>query len=112
MVLALQALGLLLQGLDVAVLGLELLLKTANLTQASGFGNTGGVLAAGLLVAFEELDAVFEAEDVKDHDVGAVEDEREEQREATEVHVALRVEFAGLDFHALGTEGGGSAIDR
>ena len=30
------------------------------------------------------------------------EDQGEEEREAAQVHVALGVEFAGLDFHAFG----------
>lgn len=38
------------------------------------------------------------------HQVCAVENQRQEQREATEVHVALRVKLAGLNFHALMSE--------
>ena len=38
------------------------------------------------------------------HEVGAVENKRQEQREAAEVHVALRVELAGLNFHTLMSE--------
>lgn len=40
------------------------------------------------------------------HQVCAVENQRQEQREATEVHVALRVELARLNFHALMSENG------
>lgn len=38
------------------------------------------------------------------HQVCAVENQRQEQREAAEVHVALRVKLAGLNFHALMSE--------
>jgi hypothetical protein len=38
------------------------------------------------------------------HQVCAVENQGQEQREAAEVHVALRVELAGLNFHALMSE--------
>lgn len=64
----------------------------------------------GLGVTFVFLDLLLETEGVEDQGVGAVEDEGKEQREATEVHVALRVEFAGLDFHALGAGGGGTVL--
>lgn len=40
------------------------------------------------------------------HHVGAVEDQRKEQGEATKVHVALGVELAGLNLHALVSENG------
>ncbi len=40
------------------------------------------------------------------HHVGAVEDEGKEEGEATEVHVALGIELAGLNLHALVSENG------
>lgn len=40
------------------------------------------------------------------HHVGAVEDQRKEERKTAEVHVALGVELAGLDLHALVSENG------
>jgi len=54
------------------------------------------------------LDLVLEAEEFEDHGVGAVENQGEEKREAAEVHVTLRIELAGLDFHAVRSESGGS----
>lgn len=44
---------------------------------------------------------LLKAENIEDHDVGTVEDERQEQGEAAEIHVALRVELAGLNLHTL-----------
>ena len=110
-VLSSQALALLLEGLDIAVLSLELLLQSANLANGAGLGETGGVLAASLLVTLEELDAVLKTEDLEDHGVGAVENQREEQGEATQVHVALGVELAGLNLHAVSAEVGSSALE-
>lgn len=110
MVLAGQTLALLLESLDVAILGRELFLQSANLTNRAGLRETGGVLAAGLLVTLEQLDAVFETENLEDHDIGTVEDQGQEEGEATEVHVALRVELAGLHLHAVGTEVCGSGV--
>lgn len=107
-VLAGQSLALLLESLDIAFLGLELLLQSANLTSRAGLRDTGRVLAAGLLVTLEQLDTVLETENIKDHDIGAVENKGQEEGETAEVHVALRVEFAGLHFHAVGTEVCGS----
>ena len=40
------------------------------------------------------------------HHVGTVEDQGQEERETTEVHVALGIELAGLDLHALVSENG------
>lgn len=105
-----KALSLFLQSVDITLLGLKLLLQTSNLTHVTSLCKTSGILAARLLVAFEKLDTVFKAEGLKDHGVGAVEDKRQEESESTEVHVALRVELAGLDFRAVGTEGGTSHI--
>lgn len=46
------------------------------------------------------------------HHVGTVEDQRKEQCEATKVHVALRVELAGLNLHALVSENGSTRCDQ
>ena len=108
MVLAGQALALLLEGLNVTVLGLDDFLKTANLADIASLGDAGRVLAASLLVAVEKTDAVLETENLEDHGVGAVENQGEEKSETTQVHVALRVELAGLDLHAVGAEVGGA----
>jgi hypothetical protein len=43
------------------------------------------------------------------HNVGPVEDQRKEKREAAEVHVSLGVEFSSLHFHSLGAYDGGPA---
>lgn len=110
-VLSLQTFSLFLKILDIAVLGFEFLLKTTNLTNAACFGDTCGILTAGLLVTFEKLDAVLKTENFDNHDVGTIEDQGEKQGEAAKVHVSLRVELAGLDFHPLSSEGGSSAID-
>jgi hypothetical protein len=110
-VLSGQALTLLLEGLNIAVLGLKLLSQSANLANGAGLCETSGVLAASLLVTLEELDTVLKTEDIENHSVSAVEDQREEQGEATQVHVALGVELAGLNLHAVSAEVGSSAVE-
>lgn len=90
-----EALALLLEGLEVEVLLGQLLLERSNLVRA---------LAGEVLVAVVGADLVLEADDVLNHDIGAVEDQGQEQGEAAEVHVALGVELAGLDFGALMAE--------
>lgn len=107
-VLAGQALALLLESLDIAVLGLNDFLETADLADGASLGDAGRVLATSLLVTIEETNAVLKTEGLKNHGVGAVENEGEEESESTQVHVALRVELAGLDLHAVGTEVGGA----
>lgn len=109
-VLAGQTLALLLESLNVTVLGLDDLLETADLADGASLSDAGGVLATGLLIAVEKTNAVLETEDLKDHGVGAVENEREEESESTKVHVALRVELTGLDLHAVGTKVGGARL--
>jgi hypothetical protein len=66
-------------------------------------------LSTSVGIALVHLDLLFQAEDVENHDVGAVENEGEEESEATKVHVTLRVELASLDLHTLGTHGCSSA---
>lgn len=100
-----KTLTLLLQGLNVTVLRIELLLQTSDLAGVSSLGKAGRILSTSLLVALEDLDLVFKAKNLKDHGVGAVEDKRQEKGEAAEVHVTLRVELPGLDFHAVSAEG-------
>ena len=100
-VLLLEAISLLLQNLNIFLLLREFLLQAANLAQTASLVELaiGGL---GLGVAVETHNLGLEAELVEDHDVGAVEDQGEEEREAAEVHVALGVELAGLHFHAGG----------
>lgn len=108
MILAGESLTLLLQSLNVAVLGLELLPETSDLSDISSLGETCGVLATGSLVTFEVLDAVLKTENLEDHGIGAVEDERQEEREAAKVHVALGIELPSLDFHPICAKCSGS----
>lgn len=95
-----ELLALLLEGLEIEVLLLELLLEGSHLGVST--------LAGDGLVALESGQAVLEADVLGDEDVGAVEDQRQEEREAAEVHVALGVELAGLDFEAFMAEDRGT----
>jgi hypothetical protein len=106
-VLLLHVLDLLLQVLHVAVLGGELLLESANLAGTTDI--LRGLAALDVGVTPEGLDLLLETENIEDHDVGTVEDEGQEEGETAEVHVALRVELARLDFHTLDATGGDSA---
>lgn len=110
-ILLLEALRLLLEGGNIAVLGLKLAAQSSDLTSLTGLSELGALLgvAVGTLVL---LDLLLQTEDVEDHDVGAVEDEGEEQGEAAKVHVALRVELACLDFEALVAHDGAIVILR
>lgn len=105
-VLASQPLTLLLEVLDVTILGFNFFLKSTDLADRASFGDAGRVFATGLLVAVEDANAVLKTKDLEDHGVGAVEDEREEEGESTQIHVALRVELAGLDLHTISAEMG------
>ena len=100
-ILVTQPLALTLQRLDITVPLLQLLLESTNLAHLTRVRQLVLRLVVGGLVATQTLDFLLEAQDVEDHHVGAVEDEGEEEGEAAEVHVALGVEFAGLDFHAF-----------
>lgn len=101
-----QLLTLLLQGLEVLLLLGKLILEGGKLTRLASHGEFLALL--GVLVgALVGLEAVLETHDLHDHDVGAVEDEGEEEGEAAEVHVALGVELAGLDFEAFVAHDGG-----
>lgn len=105
-VLGRETLSLLLESLNVTVLGSKLLLQAADLANALGLVELGVLRSVGAL----QLSVLkLETEDVKDHTVGAVEDQREEEGEATEVHVALGVELASLDLHAFDTANGSSS---
>lgn len=95
-----ETLALLLESLNVAVLALELLLQTTNLAHvASLIETTAGLLGIGR--SLKTLVLFLKTKDIKDHDVGAVENEGKEKGETTEVHIALRVELPGLDLHTL-----------
>jgi hypothetical protein len=78
-----ETLSLLLEDLDVLVLSLDLGLETGNLARLADARQLFALL--GVLVGALVL----------------LQDQREEQREPAEVHVALAVEFAGLYFEAL-----------
>lgn len=104
-VLSGQALALLLQGLDVVLTSLELLLESSDLSHITSSSQLSRILAAGPLVSLVHLNLVFKAKDIEDHGVSAVQDKGEEKGEAAEVHVALRVELAGLNFHTLSSNG-------
>lgn len=106
-----KTLALLLKSLNVTVLLLELLPELANLAKVTGVGKLGGVLAVGRLLALEDLVLFLETKDIQDHGVGAVENQRQEEGEAAEVHVALGVELASLDLHALGTSNDSGTAD-
>ena len=106
-----QALGLLLQGLNVAVLGGKLSLEAANLARITSIVETSSALAlVNLGVTLHAPVLLLETEDVKDHAVGAIEDEGKKEGEAAEVHIALRVKLAGLDLHTLGSTNGRDAV--
>lgn len=99
-IFAREALSLLFQGLDIDIALLDLLLEAGNLAGLSGDGKLLTFL--GLLVsALILLDLLFEAQHIQDHCVGSVQDQRQEQCEAAEIHVSLAVELAGLDFESL-----------
>jgi hypothetical protein len=100
-VLGLHALDLLLQVLHVTILAGKLLLESTDLASTTNLLEGFSALDAG--IALEVLDLLLEAENIENHDVGAVENEGQEQGEAAEVHVALRVELAGLNLHAFNT---------
>lgn len=81
----------------------EVFSEPSNLTRViTSILDPGAVLVVGFGVALHLLDCVLETDLLEDHGVGTVQNEREEQCEAAEVHVALGVEFAGLYFGALG----------
>jgi hypothetical protein len=101
-----ETLALLLEVLDVAVALPDGLLELGDLTEvASGTETRLALLALGV-TASKTLVLLLKAQDFEDHGVGAVEDQGEEEGEAAKVHVALRVELAGLDLHALATSDG------
>jgi hypothetical protein len=104
-VLLLESLGLLLHCGNLLVLLLKLSLELANLVCAVFAVQLLALLATSIWTALIHFHLLFEAEDIKDETVGAVEDQGQEEGEAGEVHVALRVELAGLDFHSLGADG-------
>ena len=100
----------LLESLEVLVLDLELLSETGELTGLA----SGGKLLSLLGVALGTLvraNLVLKTHHLEDHNIGAVKDERQEEGETTKVHVALRVELAGLDFETLVTHNGGTVSE-
>lgn len=105
-VLRAKTLALLLQGCKIIVSLLQLALEAANLAGIASITKSRSCLALLGVLTLVTLDLLLKAQNVKDHGVGAVQDEREKECEAAEVHVALRVELAGLNLHALTTGDG------
>ena len=107
-----ETLTLLLERLNIPILLRQLVLQLANLSGTTCLSELVQVFARSLGVTLVALDFLFETESVEDHDIGAVEDEGEEEGEATKIHVALGVELAGLHFHAARAfEHGGAGLD-
>lgn len=94
-----QLLTLLLQGLQVRLFLGQLLLQLSHL---------GRLALLVALVALKRPNLVLEMHVVEEDVVHAVQDERQEEGEAAEVHVALGVELAGLDLEAFVAEYGRS----
>lgn len=110
-VLLVKLLALLLEGLEVHLLVSKLLLQLGNLTCITSSGKLLALL--GVLVgSLIRAELVLETHDLEDHNVGAVEDERQEEGEAAKVHVTLGVELAGLDFEAVVAHDGSTAVGR
>lgn len=109
-ILITQALTLLLQNLNILIALAELLLQRGDFAQLTRLAELLVRLIVGGLLAAQGLDFGFQTQRVEDERVGAVQDEGEEEGEAAEVHVALGVELAGLDFHAFGA--GDGAVDN
>jgi hypothetical protein len=101
-----KTLALLLHGLKLAVLLPQGLLELRDLSELAGITETRLALLALGIASGKTLVLLLKTQDFEDHGVGAVEDEREEEGEAAKVHVALGVELAGLDLHALATGNG------
>lgn len=100
--------ALLLEGLEVLFLKLELLSETGELTGLTGGSKLLSLLSV-VLGTLVRADLVLETHHLDDHNVGTVKDERKEEGEAAKVHVALRVELAGLDFETLVTHNGSTS---
>ena len=101
-ILTTQSLTLLLERLQVPILLGQLILQLGDLTETTGLVELLRLLALGFGVTFVALDLLLKLERLEYHGVGAVEDQRKEQGEAAEVHVALGVEFTGLYLHTFG----------
>jgi len=101
-----KTLALLLQRLKLTVLLPQSLLELRNLAKLTSIAKTRLALLALGVASGEALVLLLKAQNFEDHGVGAVEDEGEEESEAAQVHVALRVELAGLNLHALATGDG------
>ena len=101
-----QALALLLERLNVSILLSNLLLETSNFANSASLSQLGIRLAVLRSFASELLNFGFQAQRVKNHDIGPVEDEGEEECEAAKVHIALGIKLSSLDFHALTSSNG------
>ena len=104
-----KTLALLLHGLKLAVLLPQSLLELRNLAKLTSIAETRLALLALGVAGSEALVLLFKTQNFENHGVGAVEDERKEEGEAAQIHVALRVELAGLDLHAFAA-GDGAVI--
>lgn len=94
--------ALLLESLKVLVLVSNLLLEAGDLAGITGGGKLLALLGV-LLGTLVGAELVLQAHDLDNHDVGAVQDEREEEGKSAKVHVALGVELACLDFETVVT---------
>lgn len=101
-VLLVKLSALLLESLKVLVLVSNLLLEAGDLAGITGGGKLLALLGV-LLGTLVGAELVLQAHDLDNHDVGAVQDEREEEGESAKVHVALGVELACLDLETLVT---------
>ena len=108
-VLVAKTLALLLERLKLAVLLPQSLLELRDLSKLTGITETRLALLALGVAGGKTLVLLLETQDLEDHGVGAVKDEGKEEGEAAKVHVALRVELAGLDLHAFAA-GNGAVI--
>ena len=105
-----KTLALLLHSLKLAVLLPQSLLELRNLAELASVAKARLALLALGVTNSKALVLLLKTEDFEDHGVGAVEDEGKEQSEAAQVHVALGVELAGLDLHALATGDGATLL--
>lgn len=104
-----ELLALLLEGFQVQLLLLEFLAESGRFFRVHR-GNSLAALAilASTLVGAE---TVLQAHCLDNHDVGAVENQRKEKRESAQVHVALGVKLASLDFGTFVAKDGAATKD-
>lgn len=103
-VLLLQTFRLTLHGLHICLERLVLLPQLGELASLTSGSKLVRALLRSGVGALQLAVLLFQAEHIQNHGVGAVEDQGEEQGETTEIHVALGVELASLDFHSVGAD--------